>query len=52
VELIFRSDDQKVHWEKVNKSEKGRKLTIAELIHEMIEAHARGINFREWNAGT
>lgn len=40
VELIFRSNDQKVHWEKINKGEPGRKLTIAQLIHEMIEAHA------------
>jgi glycogen debranching enzyme len=26
--------------------------TIAELCHEILERHANGINFREWNAGT
>ncbi|KAJ1878167.1 bifunctional 4-alpha-glucanotransferase/amylo-alpha-1,6-glucosidase, partial [Coemansia sp. S17] len=28
-----------------------RSSTIAELVHEIMERHARGISFREWNAG-
>ncbi|KAJ2580558.1 bifunctional 4-alpha-glucanotransferase/amylo-alpha-1,6-glucosidase [Coemansia sp. RSA 1836] len=29
-----------------------RSSTIAELIHEIMVRHARGISFREWNAGS
>ncbi|KAJ1998827.1 bifunctional 4-alpha-glucanotransferase/amylo-alpha-1,6-glucosidase, partial [Coemansia thaxteri] len=28
-----------------------RSSTVAELMHEIMERHARGISFREWNAG-
>ena len=40
VELHFRDNDQRVHWEKVNRKEPPRKVKIQELIHEMLEAHA------------
>jgi glycogen debranching enzyme len=34
------------------KAQKGRNLSILDLIIEIVQRHAQGIEFREWNAGT
>ena len=36
---------------KSDKDQKGKTLTILELIVEILDKHAKGIEFREWNAG-
>jgi len=46
-ELHFKDDDQLRH----GKNQRGRTLTILELIIEIVQRHAQGIEFREWNAG-
>jgi len=48
----FHSDNQQKHSEAVNNEEEGPECTIAELIQEIFQKHAQGINFTEWNAGT
>lgn len=51
VEMHYRDQhDQRVNNEK--RHEPPRKATLATLLHEILQAHASGIKFREWNAGT
>lgn len=47
-DLHFRDDDQAKH----ERNTRGRNLSILELILEICQRHAQGIEFREWNAGT
>jgi hypothetical protein len=52
IELHFRDQhDQNVHNQKLQKGEAPRKVSLAVLMQEIIQAHATGIKFREWNAG-
>lgn len=50
-ELIFHSDDHVEHLNAVKENKPRRTMKISELIQHIIEKHARGIKFREWNAG-
>lgn len=47
VEMKFRSDNQSEHFS----STSSRKMTISDIIHQILQSHASGIRFREWNAG-
>ena len=51
-ELNFYSDNQDEHWWKKNEGQKPRKISILDLILEIVNRHAQGIEFREWNAGS
>lgn len=52
IELVFHSDDQEEHKKAVEEGKPLRKITIGNLIQEITTKHAKGIDFREWNAGT
>lgn len=44
--------DQRVHNDKLNRGEPPRRVSLIEIMQEIIQAHASGIQFREWNAGS
>jgi len=46
-ELHFKDDDQGRH----QYAQKGRTMSILDLILEIVQRHCQGIEFREWNAG-
>ncbi|CAI2359529.1 unnamed protein product [Moneuplotes crassus] len=48
----FHSDIQSEHNEASDDDKPEKECTIAELIQEILQKHAQGINFREWNAGS
>ena len=51
VDLVFHSDDQAEHKEAVKNNEKPRQITVGNLMQEILNKHAQGIEFTEWNAG-
>jgi glycogen debranching enzyme len=52
IELVFRDQhSQEEHWRKVHAGVQPRKLKLVEVMQEIVQAHAHGIKFREWNAG-
>eukprot|EP00743_Colponemidia_sp_Colp-15_P009529 GILK01010423.1.p1 GENE.GILK01010423.1~~GILK01010423.1.p1 ORF type:complete len:1716 (+),score=307.25 GILK01010423.1:79-5226(+) len=51
IDRVFLSDSMQEH-ERLQREGKKRSSTVAELIHEILQAHARGIQYREWNAGS
>lgn len=51
VELQFLDNNQGEHFRKLAANEK-RIVTIAEIVQNIMESHANGINFVEWNEGT
>ena len=51
VDLVFHSDDQAEHKEAVKNKEKPRQITVGNLMQEILNKHAQGIEFTEWNAG-
>lgn len=46
------SDHHIEHLEAVKQGKPERETTIADLIQEIFQKHAEGIDFREWNAGS
>ena len=50
VEMIFLSNDLLEHKEKLARGEK-RIMTVEEIIQNILQSHADGITYREWNAG-
>ena len=46
----FLSDDYNEHNNKKNKNEK-KIMKLSDIVHEILQKHAQGINFREWRAG-
>ncbi|KAJ1675565.1 bifunctional 4-alpha-glucanotransferase/amylo-alpha-1,6-glucosidase [Spiromyces aspiralis] len=50
VDRRFQADDTFAAWDEEGRAY-ARKSTVAELVQEIMQAHARGISFREWNAG-
>ena len=50
VNMVFLSDDFNEHNDKKNRGEK-KSMKLAEIVHEILQKHARGISFREWRAG-
>lgn len=49
VEMIFLSDNQKEHFEKVQSKIVVKKKLI-DILQEIFQKHAEGIKFREWNS--
>ena len=50
VNMVFLSDDYNEHNNKKNRGEK-KMMKLADIVHEILQKHAKGINFREWRAG-
>jgi len=50
-ELHFYNDDKGTHERMQNENQPKHKMTIKELIVHILQSHASGINFKEWNAG-
>ena len=50
VNMVFLSDDYNEHNNKKSKGEK-KMMKLADIVHEILQKHAKGINFREWRAG-
>lgn len=50
IEMLFLDDDMNIHYNKINKGEK-KVMKLYDIIHHILESHARGIQFREWRAG-
>ena len=50
VNMVFLSDDYNEHNNKKNKNEK-KIMKLSDIVHEILQKHAQGINFREWRAG-
>ena len=50
VNMVFLSDDFNEHNSKKNRGDK-KNMKLAEIVHEILQRHANGINFREWRAG-
>lgn len=50
-ELEFYSDDHAEHLKAVKENKPKLTMKIRDLIQHIIEKHAQGIRFREWNAG-
>ena len=50
VNMVFLSDDFNEHNAKKNSGEK-KTMKLAEIVHEILQKHVRGISFREWRAG-
>jgi glycogen debranching enzyme len=48
--MIFLDDDMNTHYTKIRKGEK-KTMKMCDIIQNIIESHARGIEFREWRAG-
>ena len=50
INMVFLSDDCNEH---NNKKERGERMNmkLAEIVHEILQRHAKGISFREWRAG-
>lgn len=48
VTLVFKGDNQSEH----NQRRDEPKLTLEDIIQEILQKHALGIQYREWNAGT
>ena len=49
-ETIYRLNNPNVDTTRINKNQKVV-MTVAECMQEILESHANGIHFREWNAG-
>lgn len=49
--LEFHLDDHAEHLNAVKENKPKREITIAKLIQEILQKHAAGIKFKEWNAG-
>lgn len=53
IDLHFRDQhDQNAHLDKMRRGEKGPVMSLLEIMYMILESHANGIKFREWNAGT
>lgn len=52
VTLLFHSNSQAEHNQKVEAKEPLPTLTLSQIIQRVFEEHASGINFREWGAGS
>ena len=50
VNMVFLSDDFNEHNNKKMRGEK-KIMKLAEIVHEILQRHAKGISFREWRAG-
>ena len=50
VNMVFLSDDFNEHNNKKMRGEK-KIMKLAEITHEILQKHAKGISFREWRAG-
>jgi glycogen debranching enzyme len=50
LDMIFLDDDITTHYQKLKNGEK-RIMKLCEVIQYILQSHAYGINFREWNAG-
>ena len=50
VSMVFLSDDYNEHNSKKAKGEK-RNMALCDIMQHILQAHAQGINFREWRAG-
>jgi len=48
--MKFLDDEFIVHIDKLQKGVK-RRMKIYDIIHSILEQHAKGIKFREWKAG-
>lgn len=48
---VFFSDNHAEHLKAVKESKPEIELTVSQLIQEILQKHAQGIKFREWNAG-
>ena len=48
IKLVFKSDKQEDHL----RSTLDLTMSLAEILQKIMQEHATGINFREWNAGT
>jgi glycogen debranching enzyme len=50
VQMLFLSSDRLEHY-KLRDEGKKKTMLLEEIVHEIFQAHARGISFREWNSG-
>ena len=50
INMVFLSDDFNENNEKKTKGEK-KSMKLAEIVHEILQRHVKGISFREWRAG-
>ena len=50
VNMVFLSDDYNDHNTRKNRGEK-KSMKLAEIVHDILQRHVRGISFREWRAG-
>ena len=50
VNMVFLSDDFNDHNNRKNRGEK-KSMKLAEIVHDILQRHVRGISFREWRAG-
>ena len=50
VNMVFLSDDFNEHNSKKDRGEK-KSMKLAQIVHEILQKHVRGISFREWRAG-
>ena len=50
INMVFLSDDFNENNDLKNKGEK-RTMKLSEIIHDILQRHAMGINFKEWRAG-
>ena len=50
VDMVFLDDDMNIHLKKKQSNMK-KTMKISEIVHSIFQAHAQGINYREWNAG-
>ena len=50
INMVYLSDDFNDHNNRKNRGEK-KSMKLAEIVHDILQRHVRGISFREWRAG-
>jgi glycogen debranching enzyme len=50
IKMFFLDDDMNKHFSKLNRGDE-KIMKLKEIIHTILESHARGIEFKEWRAG-